>query len=93
MVQVTMHDSILTFGELQSFVDSATMLKQRFMHDEAAARNGKTGSWEKLLKTAHIRHKKGPAPALIASGIADFIGLWACATGDVSTIGECLRLA
>ena len=86
-----MQGTVLTFNEWQSY-SNLGMLKQKYFHDKARALDGKTGSWEKLLKVAHVGHKKGPEPELIASGIADFIGLWACATGDVRTIGECQRL-
>lgn len=85
---MTLQQTILTFNEMQSF-SSVKMLKQKYFHDKSHALNGKTGSWEKLLKVAHIGHKKGPQPELIASSIADFIGLWASATGDIRTIGEC----
>ena len=82
-----MHGTILAFNKLQEY-NNVGFLVQKYSRESAPALDGKTGSWEKLLKVAHISHKKGPEPGLIAASIADFIGLWASATGDVRTIGE-----
>ena len=83
-----MQGTTLAFDELQEY-STVGALKQKLCRVQAPALDGKTGSWEKLLEVAHIGHKKGPEPGTIAASIADFIGLWACATVDVRTVGEC----
>lgn len=62
------------------------VLMQTFISKKLKSLDGYTGSWETLFKIAKLSHKIGSERACIGSSVADFIGLWACATGNVSSI-------
>ncbi len=86
MVQVAVKGCILSYGELKA-MGHFGIFKQWLCKDKASDLNGKTGSWERLLKVAHIGHTQGPTPGYIAASVSNFIGFWASATGDIETIG------
>lgn len=48
--------------------------------------DNKTGSWEAMFKQLRIKYKVGTEPQYITSSISNFIGLWGCAAGTVSSI-------
>ena len=83
--RVTIRDRVITFKDIKS-MGHIGIAMQGLGASNAKSLDGKTGSWEKLLKVSHIKHKIGSENAPLASSIADFIGLWACVTGDITTI-------
>jgi hypothetical protein len=84
--QVKIENGMVGFGDMMK-IGAGGVLQQMF-GNMAKSLDGKTGSWERMLEVAKLRHKKGPQPGLIAARIADFIGLWASATGDVASLRE-----
>jgi hypothetical protein len=53
----------------------------------APSLNGKTGSWEELVKISKLKHEAGTENAPLASSLANFVGLWGSLTGNMATIG------
>ena len=47
-----------------------------------------TGSWDALLKVCKLSWKPGLTVQAIGCTVSNFIGMWASATGDISTIVE-----
>lgn len=82
---VEIQDKFITYGQFKS-LGKIGAFSQTFVGNNVKSLDNKTGSWEKLLKVANIKHKVGYEKCHIGSSIADFIGLWICATGDVSSI-------
>ena len=83
--RVTIKDRVITFKDIKS-MGHIGIAMQSFAASNAKSLDGKTGSWEKLLKICHIKHKIGNEKRPLARSVADFIGLWACVTGDITTI-------
>jgi hypothetical protein len=83
--KVSVENGIINYKNVKS-MGKAGILMQTLINSKSKSLNGCTGSWENLLKIAKISHKVGPEITCIGSSVADFIGLWSCATGDISSI-------